>query len=254
MENDIIKTKSFLKGDKIVVQYECSKNIIEKCSYIFEEKTCDKDIQPVDKKVFDSLKKLFANNPTQEEWNNIYGEIENKLTELGKNKNMTSELMELLLKPIICLVDNENLIDAIYVYPHKDIDWYINNFLDYFDKEFVKKMRMLILLKKNIVGKRFSMEDLLSIFLNMEKPDINEKEKIKTYIMSDATGLFKIGRSTDIQRRLLTLKIGNPTIRLKFYINGDFEKELHNKFTSKHIIGEWFALSDEDLNYIKELK
>lgn len=31
------------------------------------------------------------------------------------------------------------------------------------------------------------------------------------------------------------------------------EKELHEKFASKHVNGEWFNLDDNDVQYIKSL-
>lgn len=77
-----------------------------------------------------------------------------------------------------------------------------------------------------------------------------ENISIYTYIMTDDTGLYKIGRSSNIKGRLKQLSIGNSSLKLLFYIEGDYEKELHDKFANKHVKGEWYNLNKSDLKWI----
>lgn len=79
-----------------------------------------------------------------------------------------------------------------------------------------------------------------------------EINKIYTYVMSDNSGLYKIGRSSDPKDRLKQLSIGNPSLFLCFYIEGNHEKELHDKFSNKHVKGEWYHLNKSDLKWINK--
>lgn len=73
-----------------------------------------------------------------------------------------------------------------------------------------------------------------------------------TYVMKDRSGLFKIGKSEDVRRRIKKLSVGNSSIELVCEINRDVESELHKCFKSKRVRGEWFSLSNDDISLIKE--
>lgn len=79
-----------------------------------------------------------------------------------------------------------------------------------------------------------------------------KKESIRqnTYIMTDSSNLFKIGKSQDVDDRLHNLKLGNPSLKIVLIINEDVEKELHKHFYSKMISREWFSLDKNDLDYV----
>lgn len=69
---------------------------------------------------------------------------------------------------------------------------------------------------------------------------------------------IKIGRAFNVKSRLYSMKVGNPfDIELIFSIkvpdDKAIEKELHNKFENKHHKGEWFNLTDEDVEQVKEI-
>lgn len=76
------------------------------------------------------------------------------------------------------------------------------------------------------------------------------------YIIASGNGLFKIGVASDIKSRLAHIKSGSPVeCELLMTIKYDeksinLEKDLHNKFSSKRVRGEWFALSKDDLKSI----
>lgn len=71
-----------------------------------------------------------------------------------------------------------------------------------------------------------------------------------TYIFSDDSCKYKIGKTTDIKKRFSALSIGNPTLKIIAIINRDVEEELHQHFRRKHIKGEWYDLSASDIDYI----
>jgi hypothetical protein len=76
----------------------------------------------------------------------------------------------------------------------------------------------------------------------------------KVYLLAnDEWSQFKIGISTkDINSRLRSLKTGNGseiTLVKSFdtIYHRKVEKWMHNKHYSKRLVGEWFALSDNDI-------
>jgi Meiotically up-regulated gene 113 len=76
--------------------------------------------------------------------------------------------------------------------------------------------------------------------------------KYKTYPMRDTLrGFYKIGKSKNPTIREGTLQAEVPTIELLHVIHDDIELYLHEKFNSKRLRGEWFDLSEADVNYIK---
>lgn len=74
----------------------------------------------------------------------------------------------------------------------------------------------------------------------------------------ESQGLYKIGRSHTPAIRRRRLQTGSPTpIRtvhtLKTVFHKWIEQQLHSRFADKRVRGEWFALTDEDVAYIKSL-
>jgi hypothetical protein len=67
-------------------------------------------------------------------------------------------------------------------------------------------------------------------------------------------GFTKIGRSKNPKFREKTLQGQEPNITILVEWNGpkSMEKELHIKFDSKRIRGEWFDLNVSDLIAIKD--
>ena len=74
------------------------------------------------------------------------------------------------------------------------------------------------------------------------------------YLMIDhACDLYKIGRSKNVIQREKTLGAQIPKIECLYSFEGhvEDEKELHAHFHSKRGRGEWFDLSDDDIDFIK---
>jgi len=78
------------------------------------------------------------------------------------------------------------------------------------------------------------------------------KKEIFTYIMFDGS-YFKIGQSTQPEKRLKQIKTANPNVSLLCYGNKITEKYLHTRFHQNRLNGEWFWLNNEQLNKAIEL-
>jgi hypothetical protein len=70
-------------------------------------------------------------------------------------------------------------------------------------------------------------------------------------------GYYKIGISNDPARRLSALQSSTPfEVKIFFVLEfgGDaepIEKALHEYFSRKHIRGEWYKLSKQDLDFVR---
>lgn len=88
----------------------------------------------------------------------------------------------------------------------------------------------------------------------MGRPQRTNKP-IKTYIMTDMSGYFKIGCAVNFKRRWKEFKCCNPTIYIYAISDLDCEEELHKKYSQYNIGGEWFLLSARTLqSIIKQYK
>ena len=77
-------------------------------------------------------------------------------------------------------------------------------------------------------------------------------------IQIENTQRYKIGVTYDVRKRLSILQTGNAfelsiVYELKTKNARETESHLHRRFASKRIRGEWFELSDADIEYIKTL-
>jgi predicted XRE-type DNA-binding protein len=80
------------------------------------------------------------------------------------------------------------------------------------------------------------------------------------YVLSStrSNGLFKIGRTLDITKRISSLNCGSPDpLKLVHSILSDdpvsAESIIHKKFSAKRTKGEWFALNETDIQFLKSL-
>jgi hypothetical protein len=94
--------------------------------------------------------------------------------------------------------------------------------------------------------KYLNLEDLNFVLDNLSK---GRKVHIpqRTYLMTDASNLVKIGKALCPNTRLSTFKVGNPTIQIIAILDKNIESLLHNKYSSSRVTGEWFKLSDDDI-------
>jgi len=71
--------------------------------------------------------------------------------------------------------------------------------------------------------------------------------KVQTYFVR-AGDKVKIGRSTDVEGRMRSLQTANPhRLELLCVIDGDEEANWHRYFADRHVGGEWFEISNDDL-------
>jgi len=78
------------------------------------------------------------------------------------------------------------------------------------------------------------------------------------YIVWSDRQLYKIGRTNDVRRRMRELaKRGETGLRIVHTLQAQdmiqMEAYLHQRFASKRVTGEWYALAGEDVEYIKSL-
>jgi len=78
------------------------------------------------------------------------------------------------------------------------------------------------------------------------------------YLIQGENGFYKIGRTVAPENRMKTFNVKLPfnveyICLVKHDDHVSLETELHERFAAKRINGEWFALNDEDVTYIKAL-
>lgn len=78
------------------------------------------------------------------------------------------------------------------------------------------------------------------------------------YLLQSPTGAYKIGRTKNPKSRLKTFEVKLPfevefTALIQTRDMYQLEIDLHTKYASKKIKGEWFRLEQEDVDYIKGL-
>lgn len=79
----------------------------------------------------------------------------------------------------------------------------------------------------------------------------------KVYVMlNKRNGYYKIGRARNVLHRERTLQAEDPDTEILFFIEGTISTEtlLHNHFSEQRIRGEWFRLTNEDIEFIKAFK
>jgi hypothetical protein len=91
----------------------------------------------------------------------------------------------------------------------------------------------------------------LTTMLQSASYNRTQQPKPKCYIMIDgATKYVKIGKSINPENRERTLQSEKPTIKMIHVFNNDIEKILHQKYNDKRLRGEWFDLTEDEVNHI----
>jgi hypothetical protein len=94
-----------------------------------------------------------------------------------------------------------------------------------------------------------SREFLISAFGALKKT----KKQYKTYILLDnASKLYKIGRATNVEKRLSSLTVANPSLSIILVIDANVENRLHKEYASNRVKSEWFKLSEDDIRSIND--
>lgn len=78
------------------------------------------------------------------------------------------------------------------------------------------------------------------------------------YLLKDDNDNYKIGLTKNLESRMKSFTSLPYKIELIHYFESNNmssdERKLHNKFSDKRISGEWFKLSTEDVEYIKNIE
>lgn len=92
------------------------------------------------------------------------------------------------------------------------------------------------------------------------RPELNGRGPIPVYvyIISIGGGIYKIGRSIKPSERIASISTASPfSIKLinSFFCNDSriTEQKLHKKYAKQNIRGEWFALNDSELVFLKSI-
>lgn len=78
----------------------------------------------------------------------------------------------------------------------------------------------------------------------------------RVYLVGSTDGLFKIGFSRDVDRRVREIASDGKISLLHTIGTGsaiNLERDLHRRFKSKLVGREWFALNDDDVRLIRSL-
>ena len=94
--------------------------------------------------------------------------------------------------------------------------------------------------------------DKICLKLDKQKRKIKPTYQIiKTYIMKDNhNNMYKIGKSKNPKFREKTLQSEKPSIKMIKVFDFNIERKLHILYKNKRVRGEWFRLSDKDLENI----
>jgi len=92
-----------------------------------------------------------------------------------------------------------------------------------------------------------TIEELINRGLENYLPESDRKES-KTYLLFNShSGLYKIGKSINPAQRLKSIQNMTPGTELLMFCNSDIESELHEKYKERRHSGEWFELSENEL-------
>ncbi|MGE6893809.1 GIY-YIG nuclease family protein [Priestia flexa] len=143
--------------------------------------------------------------------------------------------------------------------PYKKLLLIYENKLDPVPKLYIKRLCAALGCKEESLYTNKTIEELEEIRFFSYRVNRQKPQGIIYFVRAlcgEQEGLVKIGYTTNLKTRLLSLKgESGAEVELLHHIPTtdclNMEKTLHNIFKSKRITGEWFDLSDEDIELIK---
>lgn len=230
-------------------------NINKEASCILLEKNEENE------KLFDFMQSVFYSSIPRDKISQFIMEIDAVRDLFLKEEDFdstisTMDLLDCFIYTPLSIGINEGSLfkekQSIFLWRDKDPTWMMGNIIDCIPNKYIEYFTSMshicMLLSKDCVLGAILFTSFASI------KDMNKgkrKDRVYTYVMTDDTGMYKIGKSISPMLRERDLAIGNHTLRLCFYIEGNHEKELHDKFATKHMKGEWYHLNKSDLKYIR---
>lgn len=142
-------------------------------------------------------------------------------------------------------ISDDRLEYLIYKSQYKKWEKEVERIL-YQSPERITKIKFNKMLKKFLAGKSQTKDELLE-----------HCESVYIFHM-EGTDFYKIGYSNNIEKRLQTLQVSSPfnlsvIWQLKIWFPQEAERYLHQLFKEKKVKNEWFMLSQDDLDVIKNL-
>jgi hypothetical protein len=97
--------------------------------------------------------------------------------------------------------------------------------------------------------------------MNLPTPRTQENKRLRPgsiYLISSPQGLYKIGRAVELKARMRAFESQFPfpvTLIHSFDVEDcpTAEQELHEKYSHRRANGEWFSLSEEEVEEIKAI-
>ena len=78
-----------------------------------------------------------------------------------------------------------------------------------------------------------------------------QRKPIEVYFVLASDGLVKIGRSTNVKKRITNLSVLHPSFRLLGTVKDKTEKEVHDIFTEYRVKGEWYRYTNFMIDFIE---
>jgi len=79
------------------------------------------------------------------------------------------------------------------------------------------------------------------------------KKKTVVYFIESESGLVKIGKSSNPEKRLKALQVANSEkLKIIKIINKNAEKKIQSYFKSERVNGEWFKKSQKMIDFINQ--
>lgn len=171
--------------------------------------------------------------------------------------------LELIEQINSVLVKNDtDLINNVYIQAllYRKYDYILNKLDLAYNKKDYKEIRNVVE-EYNTTLKMLLPESFNRVFSRYFTSSVNdifkdeETKEYKTYIVKNSNNsLYKIGRTKqEVKNRIKQWEfLACANIDETIIIDKDVENELHRKFKDKRIKGEWFELSINDIEYIRE--
>jgi len=202
--------------------------------FLNEKRIVYKKYWEYDKSLLEALYYLKKNNILKEE-------ITDNIIESCKN-----EIMKAVSFPIVSCNNQPTL----YCFKNKNLETAFNKVFSYIKKEYAQEVFGFCQICSISFNKIYNGSTVLDFIISLRAKN---KEKQYTYLMKDASGFYKIGVSKDVTKRENTIRVGNASIETICKTEGNIEKMLHLKYADRHIRGEWFNLTKEQVKEIKTI-
>jgi len=221
------------------------------------------ELETSNKEQFENIKSVLGEHIICDEYRKILGEIDDLISkgiesgDIFKKDSLNNidvmDIVHTFFHSIIELIIDNKVVDGIYEYANIDND-IIDDIIifpmnDEYRKHFITEYSIFKMISFNRMPPAYAAFNAYKKILSYKYKKF-EKQK-HTYVMKDANGYYKIGKSIDPIFRQHQLRTGNIEIELCFFIEGDRELELHHIFASKQIGREWYNLTPKDLKFIR---